>query len=102
MARNTSSISVSKGLKETLETAKGEQSWEAFLQALLANWHPPKATPPPAPAPPPVPPQPPILKFDVTKAWSMRLTEDGIRIEQIPPAEPEGPSADLKTKKYPA
>lgn len=101
--RKTYSIPVSKKLLQQLETAKGKKSWEVFLRELNASWTSTQAPVPPPKAAVSAPALPfrdaSGTKMDVMKAWSMEITDDGIRVEEIPHTEPGSAEKEPKTKR---
>jgi len=96
MAHGTSTISVSKALKRELEEARGDREMMEFLQHLLSEWRKAQAAPRPAAPLRELQNLGPALgpALDVMKPWSMKITSEGITVEEIRPGGSRGKMDD--------
>jgi hypothetical protein len=90
MVPSRPTIAVSAKVKTLLERAKGDKDWDTFLQELLSEWKDSRDT---SKAPPlPGAGQPALehalgMVLDVMKPWSMKITAEGVQLEEIPHSE---------------
>jgi hypothetical protein len=92
MGPSPSTIEVSAKVKSLLERAKGDKDWDTFLQELLGEWKDIREASPDAPDPKTEELAPlPLTGFvmNVMKPWSMKITNEGVQLEEIPHADTE-------------
>lgn len=79
-------ITVKSTLKKELEKAKGAKTWNVFLEELFAAWKKLKVPEETKETGAVVVSLGPSIgpALDVMKPWSMRITQDGITVEEIP------------------
>jgi hypothetical protein len=92
MAAKSSTIAVSRKVKDLLERAKGKKDWDTFLQEMLSEWKGIREAPEGIPSPETEEKTPDHvlgLALDAMRPWSMKITTEGVQLEEVPHVEKE-------------